>query len=93
MAWIGGRKVGIGDGSLEHSHQSDVTYVIMHEFQHLYPPAGDEMSATWVAVQYGKQTGIHPYLINAYKARAIAGGYTQAKWDAGHVGTIYGNRK
>ena len=82
MAWASWREIGIANISLNWSQPSMVTVVLMHEFQHCDPRDGSEAAACWSAVQYGKQTGIHPHLIKFYRGIAIKKGYSQAKWDA-----------
>ena len=78
------RTIGIGNLSLDFSQPSMVTVMLMHEFQHCDPRDGSEGAACWSAVQYGKQTGVHPCLIKFYRGVAIKKGYSQAKWDAAH---------
>ena len=81
-AWPEEKKIGISPRDLNYTHQSLVTYMIMHEFQHCDPRDGSEGAACWTVVQYGKQTGVHPWVIKCHTAYAIKHGYSQAKWDA-----------
>ena len=77
-----GGVVGIANRELNYIHRSLVTYMLMHEFQHCDPRDGSEGAACWTVVQYGKQTGVHPWVIKCHTAYAVKHGYSQAKWDA-----------